>query len=118
MLKPLEIKPGQIWLESRNLQGYELQQFQDAFDRYLPHSETLDPLGTSVGAGLNPIPETLESTQPRVSETSRNTRKHTGSRDPRVSNGGTSEVTPFPQQNWRHPATDSDLDDELFEEVI
>ena len=47
MLKPLEIKPGQIWLESRNLQGYELQQFQDAFDRYSPHSETLAVRGES-----------------------------------------------------------------------
>jgi putative DNA primase/helicase len=35
ILRPLGVRPQQIWTHKTNVQGYRLEQFQDAFERYL-----------------------------------------------------------------------------------
>jgi hypothetical protein len=39
MLRPFEIGPKQLWVDGRNLRGYLLRDFRDAFERYLPAAE-------------------------------------------------------------------------------
>ena len=44
------IKPKQIWINGRNRHGYELTQFRDAFERYIPpvgSARTLDARDTA-----------------------------------------------------------------------
>ena len=40
LLKPFEIKPGEIWQNDKNKRGYELKQFDDVFKRYAFQSPT------------------------------------------------------------------------------
>ena len=37
LLAPYEIRPREMWIVQTNLQGYLLENFRDAFERYLPH---------------------------------------------------------------------------------
>jgi hypothetical protein len=61
LLRRYDIKPYQIRLpDGSQLRGYQLEQFQDAFARYLPCTgdATVTPSQTSVDAGSDP-PETV-----------------------------------------------------------
>lgn len=36
MLEPLDIRPKQLKIDKTNIRGYELEDFEDSFNRYLP----------------------------------------------------------------------------------
>ena len=38
-LRPFDVRPKQIWVDSKNERGYDLADFADAFERYLPNLE-------------------------------------------------------------------------------
>ncbi len=44
LLEPFQIKPTQIWGDGRNVRGYALEAFKDAFARYLPPNLSARPL--------------------------------------------------------------------------
>lgn len=60
LLKDYRIKPKQVWRHGKNQRGYSLDQFKDAFERYTPPPDPLDPLKASSGAGFSPKNEPLE----------------------------------------------------------
>ncbi len=56
LLGAFRIKSKQLWIDGQNKHGYELLQFQDAFSRYIPPSETLEPLDTRDTAAFGDFP--------------------------------------------------------------
>ena len=75
MLSPFGVKPKQIWIEGRNPRGYELAQFEDAFERYVPTSEVLGPLEPAPAKGLRGNCETLGKDRSSGPENGGNPRK-------------------------------------------
>lgn len=43
LLRPFDIRPKPLWIDDRTTQGYERDQFQDAFSRYTPSPDPQDP---------------------------------------------------------------------------
>lgn len=68
LLKPFGIRSGNVWVGSRCLKGYALSDLQDAFSRYIPLPETLDPLDPNGDAGLSHISEALGGGTPSASQ--------------------------------------------------
>ena len=68
LLKDFRIRSRNVWVEGKCKKGYELADLQDAFERYIPPPETLDPLDANSGAGLSPISQTLGGGTPSVSK--------------------------------------------------
>jgi hypothetical protein len=66
LLKKFGIKPGQLWIDGANVRGYEREQFDDDFLRYLPPSpqdgasKTLGPLDPAPRTGFSLVSQTLE----------------------------------------------------------
>jgi hypothetical protein len=81
LLKPFEIKPQQLWTEDKNERGYRLQQFEDAFARYLPDTplRSARPLGTQEDLGTEPDFDPLESLAPSGSKIHENPKVSAGS---------------------------------------
>jgi hypothetical protein len=74
LLKPFGIRPKLLWA-GQTFRGYDLEQFQEAFSRYIPGSRVLDPLGSATDAGLSSFSEVLGNPVPNTSETDVTPRK-------------------------------------------
>jgi putative DNA primase/helicase len=68
LLKRFGIKPKEQWNANQNHRGYDLQDFQDAFSRYLPPVDPLEPLETNKINDLSPAVDPLEKASPSRSE--------------------------------------------------
>ncbi len=68
LLASFGIKPKQLWLDQTKQRGYERADFEDAFSRYLPTSETVEPVGSSAGKGFSAINDSVGDGIPTGSE--------------------------------------------------
>ena len=79
LLKPFKIAPRQVWINQANYRGYALEDFADAFTRYIPSPEVLgrsdsqtppfkvlDPLEPNNDAAFSPIAEPLGDESPNT----------------------------------------------------
>ncbi len=57
-LRRVEIKPKQLWIGGSNVRGYAVEDFSDAFARYIPDSEShIEPVSEDSPATTNRLPE-------------------------------------------------------------
>lgn len=68
LLKPLGVRPADIWTGDQDLKGYRRDQFADAWERYLP-SQTARPRGMAENCGAQDDTEPRGSDFPRGLET-------------------------------------------------
>ncbi len=68
LLAPFGIKPKQFWLDQNTKRGYERADFEDAFSRYLPTLETVEPVGSSDGKGFSTVNDPVGDSIPTASE--------------------------------------------------
>jgi len=54
LLKPFGVKPKQLWIEGRNERRYTIEDFSDAFERYIP-AQSARPLDTWDTAGSSDL---------------------------------------------------------------
>jgi len=72
LLKPFGVTPGLLWIDNKGVRGYQIDNFEDVFRRYLslqdPVSDLLAPLGSSRGAGYRPVRDPLGRGNPNRSK--------------------------------------------------
>jgi len=68
LLASFGIKPKQLWLDQNKQRGYERADFEDAFSRYLPTLETVEPVGSSDGKGFSTVNDPVGDSIPTASE--------------------------------------------------
>lgn len=71
LLKPFDISPGQLWIDGRNVKGYQRTSFEDAWARYLPNGP-IEPIEPSGGKGLGVVPDPIGQSIPIGSKNVRN----------------------------------------------
>ncbi len=68
LLASFDIRPKQFWLDQNTKRGYERADFEDAFSRYLPTLETVEPVGSSDGKGFSTVDDPVGDSIPTASE--------------------------------------------------
>ena len=68
LLAPFGIRPKQLWIDQNKTRGYERADFEDAFSRYLPTLETVEPVGSSDGKGFSTVDDPVGDSIPTASE--------------------------------------------------
>ena len=91
LLKPFGIRPRNVWVGKSCLKGYRLEDFEDAFSRYIPSSEPLEALGSSSDAGFKHFDEPLGEGVPSGSEIDLKASPDAGSSGPSASYTSTEE---------------------------
>jgi hypothetical protein len=81
ILKRYDIKSEQVWVDAQNRHGYRREQFEEAWERYLPletDSQTLGTLEPPSAKGLRPVSRTLDETIPSVQKKGANPHEQSG----------------------------------------
>ena len=71
LLKPFDILPRQLWIDGRNVKGYQRTSFEDAWARYTPN-DPIEPIEPSGGKGLGVVPDPIGQSIPIGSKNVRN----------------------------------------------
>ncbi len=84
ILKRYDIKSEQVWMDAQNRHGYRREQFEEAWERYLPLETDFQTLGTLEPAGvkgLRAVSQTLDKTIPSVQKKGANPHEQSGLAD-------------------------------------
>lgn len=77
LLRPYGIRPQQLWdpATASKVRGYEREQLADAWARYVPPADPVEPVGSSAGAGDRALGDPVGTPPPtgsRIGDTARN----------------------------------------------
>jgi hypothetical protein len=75
LLRPFQITPKQLWIGGRKVRGYERNDLEDPFGRYITLSDAVEAVGSSADAGLNQTSNPVEESDPTVLENDGNGRE-------------------------------------------